>query len=71
MTSLLTIQQAADAMGVSKRTIERLVDEAQSCPKAARWREKRDFVVLSPASSTRRTVRIFPEALGIAMEPPT
>jgi len=65
MTTLLTPQQAADLMGVSKRTIERLVDEAQTCPRVARWREKRDFVVLSPASSVRRKVRIFPDALGL------
>ena len=47
MTTLLTINQAADLMGVSRRHVERLIDEAQTCPKIAKWREKRDFVDLS------------------------
>ena len=64
---LLTPQQTADLMGVSKRTIERLIDEAQAFPRTARWKEKREFVVLSPAGSTRRKVRIFPEALGLTV----
>ena len=67
MKTLLTPQQAADLMGVSKRTIERMVDEAQTCPKIARWREKRDFVIVSPASSPRRKVRILPEAFGLPL----
>ncbi len=67
MTKLLTPQQAADVMGVSKRTIERLVDEAQAFPRTARWKEKREFVVLSSAGSIRRKVRIFPEALGLTV----
>ena len=67
MPSLLTISQAASLLGVSKRTVERLVDEAQSFPRTARWKEKREFVVLSPAGSIRRKVRIFPEALGLSV----
>jgi hypothetical protein len=68
MPTLLTIQQAADAMGVSRRHVERLIDEAQACPKIAKWREKRDFVDLSPAGSKLRTIRIIPEALGLPLQ---
>ena len=69
MTTLLTIQQAADAMGVSRRHVERLIDEAQACPKIAKWREKRDFVDLSIASSKHRCIRVRPDALGIPLQP--
>ena len=62
---LFTIQEAADFMGVSRRHVQTLVDEAQDNPKIARWREKRDFVDLTPAGSARRTIRIIPEALGL------
>ena len=65
MTTLLTIQQAADLMGVSRKHVDRLIDEAQTCPKVAKWREKRDFVDLSLAGSAYRCIRIMPEALGL------
>ena len=69
MTTLLTIQQAADLMGVSRRHVYRLIDEAQTCPKIAKWREKRDFVDLSIASSKHRCIRVRPDALGIPLQP--
>ena len=58
MNTLLTIQQAADLMGVSRRHVDRLIDEAQTCPKIAKWREKRDFVDLSLAGSSHRCIRV-------------
>jgi hypothetical protein len=69
--TLLTIQQAADRLGVSRRHVQLLIDEAQTCPKIARWREKRDFVDLSPAGSKLRTIRIIPEALGLPLQAQT
>ena len=65
MTTLLTIQQAADALGVSRRHVQNLIEEAQTTPRIARWKEKRDFVDLTPAGSIRRTIRILPQALGL------
>ena len=67
MEALLTIQQAADRMGVSRSHVQRLVDEAQTCPKLARWREKRDFIDLSLAGSKLRIIRIIPQALGLPL----
>ena len=67
METLLTIQQAADRMGVSRSHVQRLVDEAQTCPKTARWREKRDFIDLSLAGSKLRIIRIIPRALGLPL----
>ncbi len=69
MNTLLTIQQAADLMGVSRRHVDRLIDEAQTCPKVAKWREKRDFVDLSLAGSSHRCIRVCPDALGIPQQP--
>jgi predicted DNA-binding transcriptional regulator AlpA len=69
MTTLLTIQQAADLMGVSRKHVDRLIDEAQTCPKTAKWREKRDFVDLSIATSKHRCIRVRPDALGIPLQP--
>jgi hypothetical protein len=71
MTTLLTIQQAADLMGVSYDHVSRLVDEAQTCPKISKWREKRDFIDLSLAGSKFRTIRIIPEALGLPLQAQT
>ena len=65
MTTLLTPQQAADAMGVSKYVVERLINDAQTCPRTAKWREKRDFIDLTPAGNVRRIIRIMPQALGL------
>ena len=67
MHKLLTPQEAADAMGVSRKHIDRLIDEAQTCPRVAKWREKRDFVDLSLAGSKHRCIRILPEALGLPL----
>ena len=71
MPLLLTPQQAADAMGVSKYVVEKLINDAQTCPRTAKWREKRDFVDLSIASSKHRCIRVRPDALGIPLQPQT
>jgi excisionase family DNA binding protein len=54
---LLTIAEAAEALGVSKRHIERLIHEADA-NRRSRWRWGRELVDLSPLGSSRRTVRI-------------
>ena len=64
METLLTIQQAADALGVSRRHVQRLVDEAQVSPKTAKWKERRDFLDLSISTSKQKTIRIMPSALA-------
>jgi hypothetical protein len=54
---LLTIAEAADALGVSKRHVERLVAEADANRKS-RWRWGRELIDLAPLGSSRRTVRV-------------
>jgi hypothetical protein len=65
MQSLLTIKQAADVLGVSKNTVLRLIDQAQASPRTAKWKEKRDFVDLTPAGNVRRIIRVLPQAVGL------
>jgi excisionase family DNA binding protein len=55
---LLTINEAAKAMGVSRNHVRRLVEEADVLGKKARWRYGREIVDLSPVDSCRRTLRI-------------
>lgn len=54
---LLTVAEAADALGCSTRHIERLIHEADSCKKS-RWRWGRELVDLSPVNAQRRMVRV-------------
>jgi excisionase family DNA binding protein len=55
---LLTINEAAKAMGVSRNHVRRLVEEADVLGKKARWRYGREIVDLSPVDAVRRTLRI-------------
>ena len=54
---LLTIAEAAEALGVSKRHVERLIHEADA-NRRSRWRWGRELIDLSPVGSSRRTVRV-------------
>jgi excisionase family DNA binding protein len=54
---LLTIAEAAEALGVSDRHIKRLVAEADANRKS-RWRWGRELIDLAPVGSSRRTVRV-------------
>jgi hypothetical protein len=54
---LLTLAEAAEALGVSKRHIERLVAEADANRKS-RWRWGRELIDLAPVGASRRTVRV-------------
>ena len=54
---LLSVADAADALGVSKRHIKTLIAEATANRKS-RWRFGRELVDLAPLGSQRRMVRI-------------
>ena len=54
---LLTIAEAAEALGCSTGHIKRLIHEADANRKS-RWRWGRELINLAPVSSQRRMVRI-------------
>lgn len=54
---LLTVTEAAEALGVSDRHIKRLIQEADANRKS-RWRWGRELIDLAPVGSSRRTVRV-------------
>ena len=54
---LLTIPEAAKAIGVSQCHIRRLIDEA-AVNRKSRWRFGRELIDLTPVGSQRRVVRI-------------
>lgn len=54
---LLTIKEAAEALGVSERHIKNLIHEADANRKS-RWRFGRELIDLAPLGSQRRMVRI-------------
>jgi hypothetical protein len=55
--ALLTVAEAAEALGVSDRHIKRLVAEADAS-RRSRWRWGRELIDLAPVGSSRRTVRV-------------
>ena len=61
--TLLTIKEAAAALKVSRRHIDRLIDEADTTPKTARWKFGKELIDLTPSTSTKRTIRIDPTAI--------
>ena len=56
--TLLTVKEAAAALKVSSRHIQRLIAEADACPRTARWKFGRELIDLTPANSARRTIRV-------------
>lgn len=54
---LLSVAEAAAALGVSQRHIKNLIREAEANRKS-RWRFGRELVDLAPLDSSRRLVRI-------------
>ena len=54
---LLTVPEAAEALGVSERHIKRLIREADRCRKS-RWRWGHELINLAPHGAQRRTVRV-------------
>lgn len=61
---LLTINEAAAALGVSPWAVRDLVDEAYTSKKS-RWKEGREFINLATLTAQRRLIRIRPSALGL------
>jgi excisionase family DNA binding protein len=64
---LLTIQEAAVALGVSDRHIKRLIHEADA-NRRSRWRWGRELVDLAPVGSSRRMVRVNVNAVVPGLE---
>jgi hypothetical protein len=64
---LLTVTEAAEALGVSDRHIKRLIHEADANRKS-RWRWGRELIDLAPVGSSRRTVRVNVAAVAPGAE---
>jgi hypothetical protein len=64
---LLTIPEAAEALAVSTRHIERLIAEADA-NRRSRWRWGRELVDLAPVGSSRRMVRVNVNAVVPGLE---
>ena len=62
--TMLSIKQAAEAMGVSHYVVRDLINEALENPKKARWKEGKHFVDYSTLTAKKRLIRIFPNALN-------
>jgi excisionase family DNA binding protein len=54
---LLTVAEAAEALGCSERHIKRLIHEADA-NRRSRWRWGRELINLAPAQAQRRMVRV-------------
>ena len=67
---LLTVAEAAEALGVSGRHIKRLVAEADANRKS-RWRWGRELIDLAPVGSSRRCVRVNVAAVAPGVGQPS
>ena len=67
---LLTVTEAAEALGVSDRHIKRLIHEADATRKS-RWRWGRELIDLAPVGSSRRTVRVNVAAVAPGVGQPS
>ena len=65
---LLTIKEAAEAMGVTTRHIQRLIYEADTF-KGSSWKHGREIVNLSTRAALRRTLRININAVIPQIQP--
>jgi len=54
---LLTVPEAAQALGVSERHIKRLIAEADANRKSS-WRWGRELINLAPVNAQRRMIRV-------------
>lgn len=68
---LLTLDQAAEALSLSKNHIQRLIADAD-VNRRSRWRFGREIVDLTPPGSVRRTLRININAVvpGLELQAP-
>lgn len=64
---LLTVREAASALGVSESHIKRLIREAET-DRRSRWRFGRELVDLAPSGAQRRMVRINVNAVVPGLE---
>ena len=64
---LLTVSEAAEALGVSDRHIKRLIAEADA-NRRSRWRWGRELIDLAPVGSSRRTVRVNLSAVAPGLQ---
>jgi excisionase family DNA binding protein len=64
---LLTVAEAAEALGVSERFIKTLIAEATANRKS-RWRFGRELIDLAPLGNQRRMVRININAVVPGLE---
>ena len=62
LEKLLTVEQAAEVLGVSVRHIRTLIYEADT-DKQSRWKHGREIINLSPKTALRRTLRINPHKI--------
>jgi hypothetical protein len=67
---LLTVAEAAEALGVSDRHIKRLIHEADA-NRRSRWRWGRELIDLAPVGSTRRCVRVNVAAVAPGVGQPS
>lgn len=68
--TLLTVAEAAEALGVTDRHIKRLIHEADA-NRRSRWRWGRELIDLAPVGSSRRLVRINLAAVAPGLERPS
>lgn len=66
---LLTIPEAAQALGCSEKHIKRLVAEADA-DRRSRWRWNRELINLAARGSSRRMIRINAAAIVPPLSPP-
>jgi RNase P subunit RPR2 len=66
---LLTIPEAAYALGCSKKHIKRLISEADA-NRRSRWRWNRELIDLATRGSSRRMIRINVAAIVPPLSPP-
>lgn len=68
--ALLTVAEAAEALGVTDRHIKRLIHEADA-NRRSRWRWGRELIDLAPVGSSRRLVRINLAAVAPGLGQPS
>lgn len=64
---LVTVKEAAEMLGVSRRHIINLIEEA-TVSRKSRWKFGREIVDLSPQGAIRRTLRININAVVPGLE---
>lgn len=70
VATLATIADAAAVLGVSRRHIQELINDAEAGIKGTPWRFGREIIDLSRAGSKLRTLRINLAAVAPGLERP-